>query len=298
MPYKPDLSISLLSFNTKDLLENCLNSIYKNTKKLSFEILLVDNNSRDGTPQMVEKEFPKVKLTKNNKNLLFIKGHNQNLRRTRGRYFLMLNEDTEIGPGVLKKMVEFMDKNPKVGLASPRQIDEFGQTDTTCSRLPKPIIELLESSILFQRLAIPFKKFTQNNLDRFRYKGWDRKSQRAVEVLPGSFIMGQKKLLDDIGILDEDLLFFYGEPDLCQRAKKAGYTSFHNGKVSFKHLGSKAISKWSPIKRFEIVQHDILIYYKKYFGFLWWLVLWIFLKPDWLYWRLKSTNLSKAETTR
>lgn len=290
MASKLDLSISLLTYNTNHLAKKCLESIYKNTSNISFEILLVDNASTDGTPEMIRKEFPKVKLAASRQNLLFIKGHNQNLRKVLGRYFLILNEDTEIGPRVLESMVKFMDLNPKIGLASCRQIDELGQTDTTCSRLPTPAIELLESSIIFQKLATPFKKFTQKYLDRYRYKGWDRKSQREVEVLPGSFIIGRKKLLDDIGILDEDLLFFYGEPDLCQRAKKAGYLNYHNGKVSFKHLRSKAISKWSPFKRFQITEHDILVYYKKYFGVLWFLILWLLLRPNWIYWKLKSIN--------
>lgn len=297
MTSKLDLSISLLTYNTNHLAKKCLESIYKqsfstnkNTSSINFEILLVDNASTDGTPEMIRKEFPKVKLAASRKNLLFIKGHNQNLRKVLGRYFLILNEDTEIGPGVLEKMVEFMDKHPKVGLASPRQTDELGQTDTTCSRLPSPAIELLESSILFQKLATPFKKFTQKYLDRYRYKGWDRKSTREVDVLPGSFIIARKELLQKIGFLDEDLLFFYGEADYCQRAKKAGYFSYHCGKVTFTHLRSKAISKWLPFKRYQITEHDMLVYYKKYFGVFWFLILWLLLRPNWIYWKLKSTN--------
>lgn len=280
-----DLSISMISFNTKQYLKNCLNSILENTKNLNFEILLVDNGSKDGSAEMVQKKFPKVKIIKNRQNLLFIKAHNQNLRRAKGRYFLLLNEDALIGSNVFEKMIKFLDKNPKIGLASCRQVDEFAKTDNTCSSFPIPASELLESSPIFRMIVKPFQKQAQKLLADYRYSGWDRKSTRSVDVLPGSFIIGRKKLIEKIGYLDEDLLFFYGEADYCQRAKKTGYQIYHNAQVSFVHLGSRGLKKLPSFTRYQILEHDILVYYKKYFGFVWWLILWIFLKPNWLYWR-------------
>ncbi|MBI2327824.1 glycosyltransferase family 2 protein [Candidatus Curtissbacteria bacterium] len=282
-----DLSISLLSFNTKELLENCLNSIIKNTKSITYEILLVDNGSKDGSAQMVKQKFPQVKLVASRQNKLYIKGHNQNLRRVKGRYFLILNEDTEIGPGVLEKMVKFMDQNKEIGLTSCRQINENGKTDTTCSRFPTPIVELLESSPIFKRLSHPLCQYCQNLLNKYRYKGWNRKSTKSVDVLPGSFIIGRKELLEKIGYFDEDLLFFYGEADFCQRAKNAGYQVYHKGDVVFTHFGSKGLSKLTSSKRYQLAEHDILVYYKKYFGALSWLILWLFLKTNWLYMKVR-----------
>ena len=90
------LSISLINYNNMELLKKCLISIYKNIRKIKFEVLLVDNASKDGSVKMVQQLFPKVKLIKNKKNLIFTKAHNQNLSKIRGKYFLVLNEDIQI----------------------------------------------------------------------------------------------------------------------------------------------------------------------------------------------------------
>lgn len=302
-----DLSISLLSFNNKELLENCLNSIYRqsfsantNTKNIKFEILLVDNGSRDGSAKMVENKFPQVKLVANTDNRLYIKGHNQNLKRVRGRYFLVLNEDTEIGPKVLEKMVRFMDKNPKVGLASCRQVDQNGKIDNTCSTFPHPIYEIFESSFigkLFGKLL--FSKKMSSLLSRYRYDSWNRSTIRKVDVIPGSFFMGRSKLLKDIGLLDEkNLLFFYGEPDYCQRVKHAKYQVVHNGKLTIKHLKAKSLAKLSNLTRYQLTQHDILTYYNKYFGLFWMIILAIFLIPNWIYWQTKSFLSSSSPSSK
>ncbi|MBI2011700.1 glycosyltransferase family 2 protein [Candidatus Daviesbacteria bacterium] len=288
MKHTLDLSISLISFNNKDLLVQCLNSIYKNNNELSFEILLVDNGSLDGSPEIVRQKFPKVKLIANKRNLYFIKAHNQNLKKVTGRYFLILNEDTRIPPGVLKKMVKFMDQNPKIGAASLRQKDEAGRVDLTCSRFPTPWVELLETSfpckLLNKYVLYPF---TNSILSKYRYKGWKRDTIKEVDVIPGSFFLGRSGLLKTVGLLDEKLIFFYVEPDYCQRVKKMGYLVVHNGKLTIIHLKSKGISNLTPLKRYWLMEQGILNYYKKYFGTFWWYIIWLFLRPNWLYWHLQ-----------
>lgn len=284
-----DLSISLISYNNKELLQNCLNSIYQNTKRISFEILLVDNASIDESVQMVRQNFPKVKLIRNKKNLYFIKAHNQNLRKVKGRYFLVLNEDTELSSGCLDKMIYFMDKHPNIGLSSCRQSDDKGAIDTTCSQFPTPFIELLGSSLIFTTLRKFLRfSFIEKPLSVYRYTGWKRDTVKQVDVIPGSFFLGRSEVIEKIGLFDERFIFFYEEPDYCFRARKVGYLTYHNGKVTIKHLRAKGVAKIPLFKRFYISEHDLLAYYKKYFGLVWWLLLWLFLKPNWIYWRLKS----------
>ena len=239
---------------------------------------------------MVKKEFPEVKLITSQKNLLYIRGHNLNLRRARGKYFLILNEDTIFPPDTFTKMLDFMEKNPKVGLASCRQVDEQDKVDITCSKFPTPFVEVLESSLIIKSLLkiIKINHFLKI-LEDFRYLDWDRKSNRQVDVLPGSLIMGRNSLLKKIGYFDEKLKFFYGEAGLGQRAKAAGYQSYHLGNITIIHLKSKALAKLPSLFRYQIAEHDMLYYYKKYFGFFWWLVLLILLKPNRLYYLLKSS---------
>lgn len=287
-----DISISLLSFNTKDFLEKCLHSIYKGSKNLNIEILLVDNASKDGTVQMVREKFPKVSLIANRTNRLYIRGHNQNLRRVRGKYFLILNEDTVLPPNTLGKMAEFMDKNPQVGLSGCRQIGDRGVLDKTCSNFPHPIDEILESTSFGKLLQ---KTFAGNQIRKrlryYRIASWPRNTIRRVDVLPGSLILGRSKLLKEVGILDEKTLkFFYGEPDYCRRVKLTGYEIVHLGQVTIRHLKSKAFSKLPSFTRFNLARGDMLAFYKKYFGFFWWIVLYVLTLPDFAYWRLKNSN--------
>lgn len=286
---KIDLSISLISHNSSVLLENCLKSIYKNTADITFEILLVDNASSENTTKMVKKKFKDVKLTINSENVLYTKAHNQNLKRAKGRYFLVLNEDTRIHSHTLKHIVSFMDTHTNVGLASCRQVNEKGATDMTCSRFPHPFTEVFESSYiarLFLKI-VPIAK-AEKMISYYRYSGWKRNTIREVDVIPGSFFFGRKTLLEKIGLFDEHLLLFYEEPDYCQRAKSNGFSTYHLGNVSITHLRSKTIAKLPAFQRYKISEHDMLAYYKKYFGIIWWFFLWLALRPNWLYWKLVS----------
>lgn len=284
---RPDLSISLITYKNKGLLEGCLESIYKNTKKTTFEILLVNNVYRDQSSVMVRKKFPKVKLTDNKKNLLFIKSHNQNLKKAQGRYFLILNEDTLLPSKSIDKMVRFMDQNPDVGIASCRQIDENGIIDNTCSRFPTPLTEIFESVFItkFFLNLLPVKSINRM-LANYRYIGWKRNTIKEVDVVPGSFFMGRSELLQTVGFLDPGLLFFYVEPDYCFRAKQAGYKVIHNGKVQIMHLKAQGLLKTHPFFRYQITEYSLLAYYRKYFGFVWWIILWLLLRPNWLYFKL------------
>lgn len=285
-----DLSISLVSCNSKDILYDCLNSIYKNVSDLKIEILLSDNGSKDGTVDLVRKKFPQVKLTPNTSNLLFTKAHNQNLKSVHGKYFLVLNEDTIISPQALKKMVMFMESHSNVGLVSCRQIDENSRTINTSERFPHPVYEIFEASFVGRFIVnnFPLKRM-RKMLENFRYREWDRKTTRQVDVIPGSFFLGRRSLLKTVGYFDERLRLFYEEPDYCQRARKKGYLTYHVGNVTIRHLMSKAIkSNLTPLMRYQIAEHDRLNYYKKYFGFVWYVILWFLFRPNWLYWKLQS----------
>lgn len=285
-----DLSISLVSCNSKDLLANCLTSIFNNTEHVKFEVLLVDNGSKDGTPAMVRKNFPQVKLTKNTSNMLYTKAHNKNLRKAQGKYFLVLNEDTFIPPRVLQKIIMFMEKHPNIGLASCHQVDEERQTNITSERFPHPVYELFEKSHVGKLFIQIFHlKKPKQMLAYFRYGNWGRRTTRQVDVIPGSFFFGRSELLHAVGLFDENLLLYYEESDYCQRARKKGYTAYHVGNVTVEHYKSKAIqANLSPFRRYQIAEHDMLTYYKKYFGLRWLVFLWLIFRPNWLYWKLHS----------
>lgn len=279
---KIDLSISIVSFNTKNLLEKCLTSIFQNTKNIKFEVLVVDNGSNDGTVTMVKNKFPQVKLIKNKENLFFSKAYNQALKKASGEYILILNSDTIIPKKALEKIIEFLKKHPKIGAASCKHIDNIGRVDSTCSRSSTPKFELLESSLLGKLID------SQKTKAYFRYQGWKRDSSRQVDVLPGSFIMIRSTVLDRIGLLDENLKLFYSDTDFCLRIQQAGFALFHMGDVSITHLRAQTVNQLNPWERYKLSESDMLKFYKKHFGIFWWLFLWLAFRPNWLYWRLKS----------
>lgn len=140
MAEKADLSIIILNYNTKDLLRECLKSVQKSkTNGFSFETIVIDNASTDGSPAMVKKEFSWVKLIASKKNLGFAGGNNLGLKAARERYILFLNSDTKIVPDALIKMIKFMDKDLKIGASTPKTMLFSGGIDPDCHRgFPTP----------------------------------------------------------------------------------------------------------------------------------------------------------------
>jgi GT2 family glycosyltransferase len=181
-----------------------------------------------------------------------------------------------------------MEEYPRVGLVSCRLIDGEGKTDTTCSRFPHPLDEMFGYSFLGKllRRVVPLP-WVEKRLRNYHYAGWQRDTIREVEVIPGSFFLGRKKLLEDVGLFDERFVLFYEEPDYGIRARAAGWQTVHVGTVHARHLRAKGLAKLSPLTRYRLGEHDLLAYYRKHFGILWWLILWLTLRPNWLYWQLQ-----------
>ena len=277
-----DLSICIVNYNTKQQLQKCLRSIFKNTSGLNFEVLVVDNGSKDNSVQMVKTILPRVKIIANNKNLYFSKAYNLALKKSVGTYCLILNSDTVIPQNSLRDVFIFMQKHPAVSAVSCREVNEKGEVDKTCSRFPTPIIEFLESNILTK----PFRK--NSLLQKYRYSTWKRDSTKEVDVIPGSFIFIKRSTLKKVGYFDENLLLYYGENDLCLRIKKAGLSVYHNPKVTIIHRRSQSVKQLPPWQLFQITLHDMLYYYRKHFGLAWWIFLWITYRANWIYWRLQS----------
>lgn len=279
---KIDLSICIVNFNTANLLKKCLESIYKNTSGINFEIITVDNGSTDDSAKTIKTLFPKVKIISKKTNVFFSKGYNLALKTSRGKYCLILNSDTIIHKNTLKKIFQFMELNPQIAASSCLQTDMDGKIDKTCSQFPSPIVEFLESSILtklFKNVGI---------LKKYRYKKWNRKSDKIVDVIPGSFIFIRRDILQHVDYFDENLLLFYGENDLCKRIKKTDKNIYYFSGAKITHLRAQSVNLLPKWELYSIARSDMLYYYKKHFGTVWWLFLLIALSPNWLYWRLKS----------
>lgn len=253
---KTDLTISITSFNTCELLARCLNSIYKNTRNVNFEIIVVDNASTDGTRKMIKEKFKKVKLIENKKNLFYTVANNQALKIASGRYFLILNSDAYFSDNSIKKMVEKMDKNSTIGAVGGTEVYENGEIVLTGSEFSTPLIDFYELSFVGKR----FKN--KKMINRFKMSRKSRLSDFDVDMTSDAFLMIRTKVLKEIGGYDSNLFLYYTENDLCLRIKKKGFRVLHMGEAKVVHTVSASVKKigW---KKLDIYYHDLLHYYKK-----------------------------------
>lgn len=268
-----DITISIVSYNTASLLKRCLESIYKYTKGVKFEVIVVDNGSEDKTILMVKGKFPKARIIANKKNLFFTKANNQALKIANGRYFLILNSDTYFVDNSIKKMIEYMDKNTHVGACEGLEIYENGEIIHTGSTFTTPLIDFYDLSLMGRRVA------NKQILHTYRYVGKNRHNTFEIDVGCDAFLMVRKDILDKIGGYDENFLLYYTENDLCLRIKKLGYIIMHIGDAKVMHRVSASVSKLGWEKT-DIYYKDLLWYYKKHGYAMQGTILYILLKLE------------------
>lgn len=226
-----DLSIIILSYNTKDLLRTCLTTVFASVlEDYRMEVIVCDNQSIDESVAMVKKEFSPVVCIQNGKNLGFAAGNNPGIRRAKGRYILLLNSDTEVGADTFAKMITYMDANQEVGASTCKVMLPTGDIDPSCHRgFPTPwasITYLFKLEKLFPT-SVLFGQYHQG------YKGIT--TIHEVDCIVGAFFMVRANVIKKVGLLDEDY-FMYGEDiDWCYRIKKAGFKIVFNPQTSILH---------------------------------------------------------------
>ena len=192
-----DLSIIVINWNTLDLLRACLASAFENLDAIKVQVLVVDNASTDGSPDMVEREFPAVRLLRNTKNRGFAAANNQGFELARGRHILLLNSDTIVHGEVLSASVSYLDNNPDVGAMGCQVLNPDGSIQITCGRFPSIPMLLL--------LTLGLSNSTQPAfLARYQMTDWGRDVERSVDFISGCFLMTRRSVLDQVGPLDED----------------------------------------------------------------------------------------------
>lgn len=253
-----DLSIGIVSYKGKDLLRQCLASIYRNTVEATFEVILVDNNSRDGTIEAVTNQFPMVQLIINDKNVGFSQANNQALIASKGKYILWLNPDTVVLPNALDTLVEFMNSCPEIGILGPKVLNSDGTLQGQCRRgLPTPWAIFCYLSGL-SRIFPKSERFAQY-LMTYR----DENFSHEVNAVSGSCLMVRREVMDQIGLLDEDY-FMYGEDlDYCLRAKQAGWKVYYVSQAQVIHYGGAA-SKKRPLRSTYEFHRAMWVYYRKH----------------------------------
>jgi GT2 family glycosyltransferase len=210
------LSIIVVNWNTRQLLQDCLTSVYANIGVIETEVVVVDNGSTDGSIEMLLSLFPKVLLISNQSNKGFAAANNQGIRLSNGKYYLLLNSDTIVHHGVLEQSLTYIEHHPSVGIMGCRVLNTDGTVQFSCSGFPS----LLNLAILASGL---WKLAWPAFFDRYQMRHWDRSNERDVEVISGCYMLVRAKAVNEVGLLDEDFFFFGEETDWCRRFRKAGW---------------------------------------------------------------------------
>ncbi len=215
-----DLSIIIVTWNSKEFVKSCLDSILASLSGLDAEIILVDNSSSDRTVKIVEENFPGVILIENSDNLGYAKANNQGIAKSQGRYLLLLNPDTLVPRESLDLMIKFMEASPEAGALGPRLVNPDGSVQPSCREFPGFSTLLWE----FSGLSRLFPRNRIFGRWRMGYFAFDQ--PREVDQPMGSCLMLRSEVLKQVGLFDEGFSMFFNDVDLCHRMKSAGWKIF------------------------------------------------------------------------
>jgi GT2 family glycosyltransferase len=252
-----DLSIIIVNWNTKELLRNCIKSITVQTRKYSYDIWVVDNNSPDHSGEMIRTEFPQIRLISNKNNNGFAKANNQALKLARSKYYLLLNPDTLITENAIDKMIDYMEET-KTHVLTCKLLNEDNSLQKTVNdffSLTKSFIENRFFAELFKNTNSKGKKLTSY---------WDHNSIREIDWAHGAVIMLSDYALNKVGLLDERFFIYAEEMDYYMRIRKAGLKSIYHPEIKMIHFG-KSSSRQRRAEMFILNYKSFYLFLKKHY---------------------------------
>ena len=267
----------IVSFNTKDILRECLESVERESDGLQIEILVVDNHSTDGSPEMIESEFPRVRLLRSTINLGFGAANNLAIQEAGGRYVILLNSDAFLCPGSLQAAVNNMNIHPEVALAGARLVGRDFSWQPSARMFPS----IFNDALVLTGLAARFPK--SRFFGHFDRTWADPSEPAQVDWVPGAFSIFRAQVLEKVGLFDPRFFMYSEEVDLCRRIKKAGYQVWYWPDIQVIHIGGESSRQ---VKNLELSSsgstqlvlwrmRSTLLYYRKHHGAKVWLTKWL-----------------------
>lgn len=256
-----ELSIVIVTYNTKEPLRRCLQSINVQRADLDLEVIVVDNYGKDGTGDMVRDEMPSATFIDPGKNTWFTGGNNLGVSKAIGDYVLILNPDTVIQPGTLQHMLASLRDNPNVGALTCRMVGLDGSLQYTCSRVPRYVDLLLGYTFL----GVLLSGWRERRRAAMWYRGWERDSDKPVEVIPDSNMMSPRDLLNRIDTFDESLKLYFTEDDICKRILDAGYEVHFTAGATLlheEHASTRLVQRTASQVYFD----DLIVFCRKWYG--------------------------------
>lgn len=254
------LSVIIVNYNVKHFLEQCLHSVYKAAKGIETEIFVVDNNSVDGSAQLIREKFPDLYFIENKENVGFSRANNQAIRKAKGEYILLLNPDTVVEEDTFSKVTGFMDKHAEAGGLGVKMIDGKGAFLPESKRgLPTPWVAFYKMFGL-SKLFPGSRKFGKYHLSYL-----NENETHDIEILAGAFMLLRKETLDKVGLLDEDF-FMYGEDiDLSYRIILGGYKNYYFPETTIIHYKGESTKKGS-LNYVKVFYTAMIIFARKHFS--------------------------------
>jgi GT2 family glycosyltransferase len=265
-----DLTIVIVSWNVRDLLRRCLQSIASQALRRpnecvwelgqrSVEIIVIDNASVDGSPEMLRAEFPGIRLIANDENRGFTAANNQGLALSQGRYLLLLNPDTEVQQGALEVMLGTMDDHPKVGGLGPRLLYPDGTPQPSRRRFPTFATALVESTVVQEWWA------DNRILRRYYMADIPEDALQPVDWVVGACLLVRREAYQQVGGLDEEFFMYSEELDWCRRLKDAGWELVYQPKATIIHHEGQSSQQVVPDRHIHF-QTSKVRYFRKHHG--------------------------------
>ncbi len=224
-----EISLVIVNWNTKDLLMECLTSVFETIRGIPFEVWVVDNGSVDGSVSAVRKKFPQVSILENGRNLGFAVANNRAFEKMNGRYAVLLNTDAVLTEGAVEKLHGFMEKTPEAAMACGQLLNRDGSKQNSFANFPALTALLANETLL--RIFFP---------EKFPSKRRDYKEPIEVDSCVGACMMVRKEAMDKVGLFDEDYFFFFEETDWAYRMKQADWKVFFVPSSFIYHLQGKS----------------------------------------------------------
>lgn len=254
-----NLTIIIVSWNAKEYLFKCLRSITQTVASKHFDIIVVDNASSDGSPQMVIEQYPQVKLVRNSINLGFAGANNMGIRASKGKYLALINSDVEIMDACLDNLYKYMETHPDIGMLGPQILDSKGAIQRSCMGFPtlwNTFCRALTLDTMFPKI-----KLFGGNLMTY----WPHNTVKDVDVINGCFWMVRRDALNQVGMLDERFFMYAEDKDWCKRFNSAGWRVVYYPEAKAKHYGGASSSN-SPIRFYLEMYRANMQYWKKHYS--------------------------------
>lgn len=262
MRNNPKLSVLIVNWNTVDLLEECLQSIESNyPESLSYEVIVVDNDSSDGSADMVRERFPEVRLIVNTENAGFVRANNQAVDISRGEYLLLLNSDTKTLDGDIVRLIDYLDQHKDVGVVGGKALNGDGTFQPNFRRFPS-FIRMFGNHTL--RLI---KGWDSAGWKRYRMEELDPDQIHEVDWLVGAYLLISARNLNDGYVFDSDIFMYYEDTLLCRTMRSKGLRVIYLPYARIIHYGGESAAKSARAVSFSF--KSSVTYVKKVYGRMW-----------------------------